>query len=322
VAGVLALGRHHKRRGRLDDALRWYRAAGAGRPEALVGIGNVRLLQGDVDEARAAYVAAVDAATALRDATALAAAHYDLSKVLLRQSALEQSQKARNSAAVEDPALVARYGSDEDFRANRWLIDAPVPAGEIEALAADGAPAAVRESLRAALADPLPGRAWPWVPLALAVAIAMAPLLRKRAAPSRACERCGRPACERCDGVSGALCGQCVNVFLKRAVVDPRDRTRKEQQVQRHLVARRRLARALALATAGAGHLWRGETARGVLALLAVLFPLALVATWTGVIPVRHPDRWIAWLKLGLALPLAAAAWALSARDVFRRTGS
>ena len=319
---LLALGRHHKRRGHLDQALGFYRAAGAARPEALVGIGNVRLLQGDADGAKAAYLAAVDAATARRDPTALAAAHYDLSKVLLRQSALDQSQRARDSAAAEDAALLARYGSDEDFRANRWLIDVPVPPADLRALADDDAPVAVREAVRARLAGPLPRAAWPWAPLAAAAAVALLALVRRRASPSHACDRCGRPVCRRCDAVSGSLCGQCVNVFLKRAVVDPRDRTRKELQVQRHAVARRRVVRLLAVLCCGAGHLWRGEAARGALVALLTAFLVALGATWTGLVPVRHPTPWLAAAKAALTAPLALGLWALAARDVFRRTRS
>lgn len=319
-AGALALGHWHKRRGDLAAAQRWYEAAGAGRPEALVGLGNVALLRGDLDAAKASYLAAIDRAGAAGDLPALAAAHYDLSKVFVRQSALDQAQEARRKAAAEDAALVARAGSDEDFRQNRWLIDAPVPPAEVLALAADEAPRGLAEALRARLAGPLPAAGWPWLPCAAALLVWPLAWLLRRPRVSHPCDRCGRAVCRRCDGVDGTLCGQCVNVFVKKDLVDPRDRQRKEQQVRRHARLRRRAARALALVGGGAGHLWRGDAARGALLLLALLFLLALAATGDGVAPPPFPVAWIARGKLAVAAPLAAAVWALGARDLFRRT--
>ena len=320
-AGLLALGHHHKRRGELADALRWYQAAGASRPEALVGKGNVQLLRGDTEGAKASYLAAIDRASAAGDLSVLAAAHYDLSKVFVRQSALDQAQEARRKAAAEDAALVARAGSDEDFRQNRWLIDAPVPFAEVRSLAADDTPHGVAEALRQRLAGPFPSAGWPW--LLVAAAFASWPLSwfgRRRV--SHACERCGRAVCRRCDGVDGSLCGQCVNVFVKKNLVDPRDRLRKEQQVRRHARARRLAARALGLLGSGAGHLWRGDAARGALLLMVFVFLVALALSAGGVAPPPQPAPWVGDAKLALVGPLAVLVWWLSVRDLFRRTRS
>jgi len=317
---LLALGHHHKRRGDLDRALRLYEAAGAERADALVNAGNVHLLKGDADRAKAAYLAAIDRASATGDLTSLAAAHYDLSKIFVRQSALDQAQEARKKAALEDAALLERHGSDEDFGANRWLVDVPVAAAEIRALAADDVPRAVEDAVLARLAGPLPPPLWPWAPLGAAVALWLMGLLRRRVAPSVACERCGRAACARCDGGAGPLCGQCVNVFVKRGVVEPRDRLRKEAQVRRHARARRLVARVLALA--GGGHVWRGEPARGALVLLALAFLGAVAVFWRGVVPPPHPAAWVAFGKLAVAASLAVVVWALAVRDVFKRTRS
>ncbi|OFX20073.1 MAG: hypothetical protein A2V77_21505 [Anaeromyxobacter sp. RBG_16_69_14] len=317
---LLALGRHHKRRGDLEAALRWYEAAGRSRPDALVNIGNVLFLKGDTDGAKAAYLAAIDRAGASADVTSLAAAHYDLSKVFVRQSALEQAQEARKKAALEDPALIERYGSDEDFRANRWLVDVPVPAWEIGPLAADDAPRAVGDAVLAWLAGPLPRSSWPWAPLAIALALWPAALVRRRLAPSAACERCGRPACQRCGGAADGLCGQCVNVFVKKGVVDARDRLRKEAQVRRHARIRRQVARGLALVGGGAGHLWRGDAARGAVVMLVLVFLAAVAVSWRGLVPPPHPPTWAAMGKLAIAVPLALLVWVVAVRDLFRRT--
>ncbi|HEX9289555.1 MAG TPA: hypothetical protein VF904_08530, partial [Anaeromyxobacteraceae bacterium] len=317
---LLALGRHHKRRGDLDRALRLYEAAGAERPDVLVNAGNIYLLEGDAERAKAAYLAAIDRASATGDLTSLAAAHYDLSKIFVRQSALDQAQEARKKAALEGAALLERYGSDEDFGANRWLVDVPVAAAEIRALAADDVPRAVGDAVLARLAGPLPPPLWPWAPLGAAAALWLIGLVRRRAAPSAACERCGRAACARCDSGAGPLCGQCVNVFVRKGVVEPRDRLRKEAQARRHARTRRLVARALALA--GAGHVWRGQPARGALVLLALAFLGAVAVLWRGVVPPPHPAAWVALGKLAVAASLALLVWALAARDVFKRTRS
>ncbi len=317
---LLALGRHYKRRGELQTALRWYQAAGPTRADALVNIGNVQFLTGDLAAAKAAYLSAIDRAGASADVTALAAAHYDLSKVFLRQSGLEQAQEARRKAALEDPALVERYGSDEDFRANRWLIDVPVRAAEVSRLASDEAPRAVGEAVLATLAGPFPRWSWPWGLLGVALALWPIGLARRRLAPSAPCERCGRPACHRCGTVTGQLCGQCVNVFLKKGVVDARDRARKEAQVRWHARRRRLVARALAVVGGGAGHVWHGEAARGALVLLGLAFLVALAVSWRGLLPAAHPSAWLARSRVAVAVSLALLVWVLAARDLFCRT--
>jgi tetratricopeptide (TPR) repeat protein len=321
TAALLALGRHHKRRGDLEAALRWYRSAGPTRADALVNMGNVHFLRGDLEGAKSAYLAAIDRAAASADVTVLAAAHYDLSKVFLRQASLEQAQEARKKAALENPALLDRYGSDDDFRANRWLIDVPVPAAEVSRLAADDAPRAVASAVRDALAGPFPRWSWQWGLLAVALSLWPIAVARRRLAPSCSCERCGGPACQRCGTVEGRLCGQCVNVFLRKGVVEARDRLRKEAQVRRHARWRRLAARGLALAGGGgAGHVWRGEAARGALVLLFLAFLVSLAVFWRGWLPTTHPSAWFARSRMALALPLVLVVWALAARDVFSRT--
>ena len=316
---LLALGRHHKRRGDLETAQRWYEAAAAadGRSaEVQVNLGNVLFLRGDLEGAKAAYLTAVDLA---QTQSTLAAAHYDLSKLYLRQLAVEQSTEARKKAQQQDGDYLARHGSDDDFSANRWLVDAPVPPEQIAALAgSDPGPAAVAAAVEARLAGPIPRRAWPWLPLGLAAALWPLALLARRWDPARACARCGRPACRRCDGVTEALCGQCVNVYQRAAAVEPRDRVLKEAQVRRHARWRELRVRALAVVGGGAGHLVGGRPVRGFLVMTGLAF-LGLVA-WLrdGVLPPPQPSPYVAAAKVVVALPLAIALWALAVRGAFR----
>ena len=319
---LMALGRHYKRRGDLDTAVRWYESAAAADPrsgEVLVNLGNAQFLKGNLDAAKATYQGAIERTGSV---TTLAAAHYNLSKVYLRQAAVEQQTEARKRALQQDRDFVEKYGSDDDFRANRYLIDVSVPEEQVTALArGDGGPRSVGEAVRARLAGPLPRALWPFGPLGLVGLLWLLALLRDRIAPSRICERCGRPACTRCDAVTGGLCGQCVNVFERRGIVDARDRLLKEAQVRRYQQWRQVGTRILAVVGGGLGHLFGGMPVRGFLFLLGLLFLGFVVWFWRGIVPPPQPSPYTALAKLAVSLPLAVALYALAVRDAFKRSG-
>jgi len=319
-----ALGRWHKRRGDLPAALRWYGLAAAGderAAEVQVNVGNVLFLQGDLDGAKQAYLGASDRAG--RDLTVAAAAHYNLSKLYLRTSDIEKSSAARDRAEQEDGAFLRRYGADDDFSANRYLVDVPVPMARIQALAAgDPAAAALRSAVQDRLGRPIPRAAWPWVAFGLPALLWLLAALAPRLGPSRPCERCGRPACRRCDAGGGPLCGQCVNVYVKRGMVDARDRLRKELEVRRHRQLGVVVTRGLALVGGGAGHVVHGLAGRGMALLTALLFAGFLVWFWRGVLPPPQPSPHVLWGKLAVAVPLGLVVYLLAVRDVFRRTRS
>jgi tetratricopeptide (TPR) repeat protein len=319
---LAALAGHAKRRGDLDGARRWYDRSieGGGRgAEVLVNLGNVHLLRGDADAAKAAWLDAADRAGPNLDA--FAAAELNLAKLYVRQSSLDQAQEARRRAAQASPEVVERRAPEDDVRANRWLIDVPVPTAAYRALAAqDPAPAALGASVRATLGGALPAHLWPWAPLALVALLWLSTLVARRMRPSQACEKCGRPACPRCDAATPLLCGQCVNVFLKKGVVDARDRVRKDHQVRRHARLARLAARAGALAGGGAGHLLRGEAWRGFAVLLVVFFAAFLAVLHRGLLPPPQPTPGLSAARLVGGVALGAIAWAGAVRGVFRRT--
>jgi tetratricopeptide (TPR) repeat protein len=324
AALTAALGHHAKRRGDLAGAARWYGEALRADPRAAeveVNLGNVLFLQGHLEAAKAAYLAAVDHSAGNR--TIQAAAHYDLSKLYLRSSDIEKSSAARDRAEQEDGSFLRHFGADDDFSANRYLVDVPVPLAKVRALSGgDGAPEALREALRLRLAGALPLWTWPGVPLGLVVALWTLVLLESRLDPSRACQRCGRPACHRCDGGGGPLCGQCVNVFVKRGVVDARDRLRKEAEVRRHGQVQQVLTRALALVSGGGGHLYGGHPWRGLALVTSLLFLGFLLWFWRGMMPPPLPTPYLLAGKLATAIPGAAIIYLIGVRDLFRRTES
>jgi hypothetical protein len=277
------------------------------------------MLQGDSDAAKAAWLDAADRAAG--NLQALAAAHYNLSKLYVREATLDQAHEARKRALAEDAAFVRRRASEDDFRANRYLVDVPLTRTHYAQLTkSDPAPAALREAVRARLAGTLPRPWWPAVPLALVASLWGVALAGRVMRPSRACEKCGRPACARCDGATGLLCGQCVNVFVRKGVVEARDRVRKETQVRRYAGARRFIARVAAAAAGGAGHLVLGHPVKGALLLATFLFAVFLVVFRDGVAPPPQPAPLATLGRLAVAIPLAIAVHALAVRDVFRRT--
>jgi tetratricopeptide (TPR) repeat protein len=318
---LLAIGRWHKRQGDMAEARRWYDAALAADPrsaEAQVNLGNLLFLEEDLEGAKAAYLAAVDRA---RDLSTLAAAQYDLGKLYLRLAAMGQSSEARRKAQQADAAYLARYGSDVDFRANTWLVDAlPSPDRLAEFAARDAVPRAVGEAALRRVAGPLSRWGWPLLPLALVGSLWVLAMLTPRLAPAAPCDRCGRPACRRCDPAATASCGQCVNVYLRRNAVDPRDRDRKDVQVRRHARIRRFTERALAVLGGGAGHVVGGHPVLGFLVLFALLFLGFLAWFWHGVVPPPQHSPYAVALRLAVAVPLFALLYGFAVRDAFRRT--
>ena len=318
-----ALGRHYKRRGNLDEALRLYQLALAADPraaEVLVNVGNVLFLKDDLDGAKAAYLGATDRAAG--DLVVLGAAHYDLSKLFLRTTDMSQSAAAREKAEREAGEFLRRYGSDEDFSANRYLVDVPVPDEKIGALAStDGVPAAITSWAERRMGGAVPRAGWPWGPLGLVAALWMLSLAGSGLRPTRACDRCGGAACRRCDPSAGELCGQCVNVFVHKGLVDARDRLRKEAAVRRHRQLLSFATRLLAVVGSGAGQLFHGAPARGALLLAGTLFAAFLVWFWRGIIPPPQPSPYVLVGKLLFAAPLGLGLWAWAVRDAFRRTG-
>ena len=184
---LLAIGRWHKRQGDLAEARRWYDAALEADPrsaEAQVNLGNVLFLEGDLEGAKAAYLAAVERAS---DLSTLAAAQYDLSKLYLRLASVGQSSEARRKAQQADAAYLARHGSDDDFRANAWLVDALPSAERLAELAArDAGPRAVGEAALRRVAGPLARWGWPLLPLGLVASLWVFALARPAARPGGA----------------------------------------------------------------------------------------------------------------------------------------
>ncbi len=318
VAVLRVLAHRAKRLGQLSEAEAFYRRAllaDPGRSDIENNLANVLLLEGDLKGAQALYESAID------HSPALAASYFNLGQDFSRLLQLEQGQEAQRHALELDRPLIEQH-MGQDPRANRYLIDLPIVFSDIATAGADEAVAArgVRQQAAARLFGPLESI---WLGVAILVAALLAALGASRSSlkPSSACRKCGRPVCARCDPGLPAeeLCGQCVNVFLRKSVADPPARIRKEARVRAYQILRTRFLRALSLFSGGGGHVMMGEVALGT----GLLFALAFCVTLAAGVPqvIRSPESGIAAVATaGLAAAVVAAVYFFSVRDLFGKT--
>ncbi len=269
-AVLFALARRAKRLGDLPAAKGLYEqalAAEGARAEAENDLGNVLFLQGDLAGAKKLYDQAVG------DDPNLAAAYFNLGRYYNHVLQLDQSQDAQRRALALDPALIEPHLGGDDRRANRFLIDVPLPWRDIVAAGVAPQEAGIRRQVEARLDGPLGGSMTEAL-IILAGVIVVLTFLAGKLHLSSTCVQCGRPACGRCDeALAGeGLCGQCVAVFVRRAGVDPVARLRKEIQVRVHKRRRHAAVRALAILTGGGGHVASGRPFAGLVLLWIVAF--------------------------------------------------
>jgi tetratricopeptide (TPR) repeat protein len=326
-AVLFALAHKAKREGDLTTAQTLYaralEAKGAssdGLAAAHNNLGNAYLLSGDAAKATAQY------GQALELSDGLAAAHFNLSRALGLGGVelLEKVQAEQQRALALDRAGLDAFTEGNltvNRKANRFLLDAPLPEASLSALDASEASmaAAAGEEARSLLGSPLPsGLAFLWPAVALAAFVGLH-FSRTRLRPSAHCARCGREVCTRCDGDARRgeeLCAQCVNVFVRRTNVDSAERTRKEIGVALYKVRRSIVLRGLGLLS-GAGHVVMGHPLRGLLFLVLTGTLLASVLLWRGLAPAPVAvHSTVSFLRVGVTAVFFIAVHVLCFRDL------
>ncbi len=335
-AVAFSIARRDKREGDLASAEQLYKKAleasgvsGEALAAAHNNLGNVYLLMGDAPKSIAQYQQAIE----LQDASA--PAHFNLSRAY-SGGGVEQLEKVQAEQArafeLDRPAIDAFSGFtlQVNRKANKFVMDVPLPQSSLEPLAAveAGIASPVGDEARAMLGGPLPPGTAPLLPLGAALVFVVLHALRSRIKPSGRCERCGREVCKRCDPdarPSEALCAQCVNVFVRRNNVDPTERIRKEVLV--HLYQRRRTLTLRVLGVvSGAGHVLLGYPVRGLVYMGLTGCLAASVLLWRGIshdpIAVRTV---ISPLRVGLTAAVFILVYGLCLRDLIvkqRQEGS
>lgn len=318
-AVLFVLAHRAKRLGRLDEAVALYERAqqlSAGRADLETNLGNVLLLKGDLSGAQTLYEAAID------HDPSRAAPYFDLGQDFNRLLQLDQSQEAqRHALELDRPLVEAHLG--HDLRANVYLIDAGLVFGDVSAVGSS-AENLNSSGVRVQVATWFFGRllpVWPALVLLTGLSLAVLSALQFRLRPSAACRKCGRPVCGRCDpGLPDeALCGQCVNVFLRKSVADPPARIRKEARTKAYQIMRLRTLRTLAVLSGAGGHIAMGEVALGTGLLFGICFFLVMASQVANVL--RAPEYGITAPAVALVSGLVGVAFYVFAlRDLFGKT--
>ncbi len=281
---LFVAARSRKRAGDWNGAADLYRRALALRPgwaKVQVGLGNLDFLLGDLEQAEWRYQQAIEADPGL------AAAWFNLSRVQYQRVDFARGQATREQAMALDRSLGSRYGGGEEaaIGANRYLVDPRLGRDDLtRAAIRPGEPGQIVGQLAGFLLPKLPAPLALWVPVGIVFMLGLGSYARGGLRPSRACQRCGRSVCGRCDPetLDGIDCGQCAYVFGRMARVDPAARVRKEAAVRRH---RFRIALGMRVAAfVLAAPILMGRVARGVLLVAAFAFLASLLLLGDGLI--------------------------------------
>ncbi len=326
---LFALGRYALRRGKIDDAQAQLKAALAlknAEPRAMVNLGNAMAAKGDLEGALGMYESAA------KSDPNLAEAFINQSRIVERRAVrllpearpleLDRARVLLTTAKSLDVYLGARAeATAQEVRLNQALFSPPLPTRALlELTDGDERGKALRAQLSRRL---LGGEAWYFAvyPAVLALALVGWGFARGGLSASKACNKCGRPVCVRCDpelGLGSEMCHQCVNVFARKGVVPAPEKVRKQIEVARYQSRRDKLTYLLGVLCTGAGHLFAGLPIRGALYAFGFLFLLALVLFRHGVLRTPYTDA-PSWLQLTPIVLLLVVLLGASLRGLHKR---
>jgi len=295
-------------------------------PRLLTNLGNAMLAKGDVQGAAESYTTATSV-----DAS-LVAPFYNLAVLYSRRAASEPPeaavkdvQRAQNVSDVVSrlqPALIVPKDTSQPMLLNRSLLSPGLSSGEILTLVDAGdRDSKIESQLSLQLLGNVDAVLGWLYPVAIAIAFGGLSALLRRGKISKGCMRCGRQVCRRCDpqlSVGSALCQQCVNVFVRKNVVEPAVKIRKQIEIAQFRSEKEKLTYAFGLLCSGAGHVFSGLPIRGAIYVFLFLFALANILFRHGVL--RYPYG--AEPLFTRLAPLAAAliaVYLLSLRGLYKQ---
>ena len=325
-----ALAFYESRRGLLEEARADFKAASAlrnGDARLLTRFGNTLVGLGDPEGALPLYAQASQA-----DPT-MAAPHYNLAQVYRRRARLlpddqvgkelDRAATAIATAQALDDSLLRREPPPEDRPLlNLLLLAPPVPERDwLELAQGTQEGARVEAQVGRWLSRALPQGPVGWALTAgLAALLALWGEASQRVKASRACDRCGRAVCLRCDkdlSAGGSLCGQCVHVYARKSQVPKEVRSRKQLQVERHQAWTKRVTYLLGGLVSGAGHVGTGLPVRGAVYAFVFSFAVAALVLHRGLVRTPYGDVPL-YLKLVPAAVVLFFVYLLTLRGLRR----
>ncbi|MBN2498995.1 MAG: tetratricopeptide repeat protein, partial [Deltaproteobacteria bacterium] len=320
---LAVLAGYHKRLGDFERARVLLEKAVESKPRAAVllnNLGNVYFLQGHLGKAIESYGRA---SMARPD---LAVPHFNLSRCHYRALDPDRGKQARQEASRLDREEVRKLNElAMGDKANYVVADLPLPSEWLAHADGTGPARERREAAAQALWRSWGGSGrvqWFWIVGAvMLVLFILVAFVGRKLYLSKACIRCGRPACRRCNTElrDDTVCGQCYHAFVRRSQVDAKSRIAKEIQIRQHRRRHQSISVGLSFLLPGTGQILKERTLRGALILLVFSVTMVQLLLGEGVMrdPMAMGSSW-PWWKLVPLLVLFGAFYAWALIDVFR----
>ena len=274
---------------RWEVAKRWLiRASEAGMndPELFTTLGNMYAKLGENREAISLYNRAIEADDSHVEA------HFNLSRVYYNEAEHQKAGAAHRAAMAIDYLQVEYYGKEAKRIGTDYVAPVAIPDRLLHMPVDDSA-----------LLSAIETELWEWLGAAISrtqfMTLALVVLLlvvamnwsgRLFRLPV-ACKRCGHAACKRCDPDIPNVenCGDCYRAFGAVDASDKQLRIRKEIDAHRHAARAVQVRVTASLLLAGAGHIYKGKIAPGLLLMVVYVWAILTILVAFGLTPMAHP---------------------------------
>ncbi len=276
-----------KRRGDYEEAARVLGRALLAHPQAgslWNNLGNLHAIQGDLEEAKAAYQKAV------LYGNGSAAPHYNLSQLLRREFAFLKGAQEYQTARRIDAERVDYFTYIHSPNPNRFFMDEEPRKGALwrHAFYRDTETERAADDVWRSTAAGIPLQQATWVFLALTGVYVLFVARRRRGQEPFACSGCGQIVCGKCDAGAevGGLCSTCYQALYQREHIPKERRHGQIRKMARFQARRSRRLLILNLLLPGLGFSLLEEKPRGMLMLFGFFLFLLLTAFWGNMLPV------------------------------------
>jgi tetratricopeptide (TPR) repeat protein len=276
-----------KRRGDYEEAALVLRRALLAYPQTgslWNNLGNLHAIQGDLEEAKAAYQKAV------LYGNGSAAPHYNMSQLLRREFSFLKGAEEYQTARRIDAERVDYFTYIHSPNPNRFFMDEEPRKSALwrHAFYRDAETERAADDVWRSTAAGIPLRQATWVFLALTGVYVLFVARRRSGQEPFACSGCGQIVCGKCDRGAevGGLCSPCYQALYQREHISKERRHGQIRKMARFQSRRSRRLLLLNLLLPGLGFSLLEEKPRGMLILFGFFFFLLLTGFWDNMLPV------------------------------------